>query len=63
MFRNTDYEIVCLKDLDIIHDVIEDGNNPTENALKKAREYQSISNVITISEDSGLYLEGLEGEI
>lgn len=60
MFRNTDYEIVCLKDLDIIHDVIEDGNNPTENALKKAREYQSISNIITISEDSGLYLEGLE---
>lgn len=60
MFRNTDYEIVCLKDLDIIHDVIEDGNNPTENALKKAREYQQISNMITISDDTGLYLEGLE---
>ena len=60
MFKNTNYEIVSLKDLDITHEVIEDGNNPTENALKKARQYQSISNMVTISDDTGLYLEGLD---
>lgn len=40
----------------------EDGRSFTENALKKARVYARLYHVLTISDDSGLEVEALEGE-
>ncbi|MBL06973.1 MAG: non-canonical purine NTP pyrophosphatase, RdgB/HAM1 family [Chloroflexi bacterium] len=55
-------QILSLKDLDINIDVNEDGETFRENALKKAKEYYEISNIPTISEDSGLVVDFLNGE-
>ena len=54
-------QILSLKDLDINIDVNEDGETFRENALKKAKEYYEISNIPTISEDSGLVVDFLNG--
>ena len=55
-------EILSLKDLNIDIDVIEDGKTFRENALIKANEYYDISKIPTISEDSGLVIDYLNGE-
>ncbi len=62
MFKGTDYEVVSPKDLNIELQVVEDGKNPTQNAIKKAKEFQKISNMITLADDTGLYLEGLSDD-
>lgn len=55
-----DLEIVGLKDLDReIPRVLEDGNTPLENAVKKAREYYRSYHMPLFSCDSALYLEGI----
>ena len=55
-------EILSLKDLNIDIDVVEDGKTFRENALIKANEYYDISKIPTISEDSGLVIDYLNGE-
>lgn len=56
-------DIVTLNDLNIDVDVEENGKNPTENAIIKAKTYNNLSNIPTIALDEGLFLEGIPDEI
>ena len=53
----SEIEVVTPRMLGIEIDIIEDGNTPDENAIKKAREYYEASGLPTIAEDSGLYID------
>lgn len=57
VLRDIDFEVVGLKDVGIEIEVIEDGENPGENALKKARAYHQASGLPTFAADSALYLD------
>ena len=59
MLNSDDYELISLNDLNIDYDVEEIGNNSMEIAIKKVQEYNKLTNYITISEDTGLYFEGI----
>lgn len=50
-------EVITPKMLNINIEVNEDGINPTENAVKKAKAYYDVTNIPTIAEDSGLYID------
>ena len=52
-----DIELVNPKMLGISIDVVEDGKTAEENARKKAQAYYMATNIPTISEDSGLYID------
>ena len=54
-----DYEILSLNDVNINIDIIEDGNNYYENALKKAKKIFELTGIPTIADDSGLEILGL----
>ncbi len=56
------YEILDLNDLNINHEVEETGATFEENAVKKAKEYGELAKTITISDDSGLVVDALNGE-
>ena len=56
-----DYELVSLKDLNLKVEIIENGKNFKENALKKAREVFKITNMPSIADDSGLCIDSLRG--
>lgn len=51
--------VLTLKDLDIELDVVEDGKNPIDNALIKARAGFKETHMPTMGMDDSLYLEGL----
>ena len=53
----TDIEVVIPKMLDLNIDVVEDGNTPVENAIKKAQQYYDATHLPVIAEDSGLYID------
>lgn len=53
---------VSLKDMGISVEVEETGTTFLENALLKAKEIYKIANVPTISDDSGLMVDSLNGE-
>ncbi len=42
--------------------VIEDGKTIEENALKKAKEFQLYSKIPSLADDTGLFVEALNGE-
>ena len=52
-----DIELVNPKMLGISIDVVEDGMTAEENSRKKAEAYHAATNLPTISEDSGLYID------
>ena len=56
------FEIFTLNDLNISVDVEETGNTFEENAEIKATFYSKLSKMPTISEDSGLVIDSLNGE-
>ncbi|MFL2649374.1 MAG: RdgB/HAM1 family non-canonical purine NTP pyrophosphatase [SAR202 cluster bacterium] len=56
------FEIFTLNDLKINEDVEETGNTFEENAQIKATFYNQLSRMPTISEDSGLAIDSLNGE-
>jgi len=62
LLGNLPIELVSLKDLNIDHNVEENGKTFDENAIKKACEYSKLSGIITISEDGGLEIDALNGE-
>ncbi len=62
ILEGTDFEILSIKDGVDIPEVIEDGNTFEENSKKKALEIAKFTNMITISDDSGLCVEALNGE-
>lgn len=53
--------VISLSDLDSPPEVIEDGLTFRENALKKAREIAQYSGKLTLADDSGLVVDGLDG--
>lgn len=55
-------EVVIPSMLGININVVEDGNTPEENAIKKAKQYYEATNVPTIAEDSGLYIDEFSEE-
>tara|TARA_Y100000996_G_scaffold414724_1_gene406531 strand:- start:7801 stop:8403 length:603 start_codon:yes stop_codon:yes gene_type:complete len=61
-FLNEEFEILGLDDFEIKHEVEETGTTFKENAIKKAKEYGEIANIMTISDDSGLAVDILNGE-
>ena len=56
-----EHEIVCLKDLNIDTDIVEDGKTFEENAIIKAETICKMTNMITIADDSGLVVDYLGG--
>lgn len=55
-------KIYSLKDFGISVEVDEDGNTLEENALIKARKINSVMNISAIADDTGLFVEALNGE-
>ena len=62
VFRDENLKILTLNDVNINIDVIEDRDTLEGNALKKAKEIFLISKIPTISDDTGLFVEALNGE-
>lgn len=55
-------QVLTLKDLDLMIDIEENGKSAKENACIKAKTYYQYANMITISIDDSLYIEGLSEE-
>jgi len=64
IFRNlgSDIEPVSLKEVGITSDVEEDDDNLLANAKKKAKFYADVSGMITLADDTGLFIDALGGE-
>ncbi len=55
-------EMQTLKEANIDHETVEDGETFMENAIKKAREITEITGLPALADDSGLCVEALNGE-
>ena len=62
MLKDHDYELIGLDDLKLDYEAPEIGNDVKEIAVKKVSEYSKLADLITISEDTGLYFEGISDE-
>ena len=56
-----DLEVVTILDGMDIPDVVEDGDTFEENSRKKAKEIADYTGIVTISDDSGLCVDYLDG--
>jgi XTP/dITP diphosphohydrolase len=56
------FEILTLKDIGKNVDVIEDSDTLEGNALKKAKEFYEATGIPTIADDTGLFVDFLNGE-
>jgi len=54
-------EILSMKEMEIFHETVEDGETFLENAQKKAREIAEISGCVALADDSGLCVDALDG--
>lgn len=61
LLRPLGIEVLSLDDLPPIPEIIEDGNNFEENALKKARETSKYTGYTCLADDSGLVVDILKG--
>lgn len=60
--ENMNIEVISFLDEEInFPDVVEDGNTFEENSVKKALEIAKYTGMITVSDDSGLCVEALDG--
>lgn len=57
-----DAKIYSLSEIGISEDVEEDADNLTDNAKKKAEYYAEKSGMITLADDTGLFVDALGGE-
>jgi|WetSurMetagenome_2_1015567.scaffolds.fasta_scaffold136217_2 XTP/dITP diphosphohydrolase len=55
-------EVYSLGDMNITDDVEEDGETLFENATKKAKYFGEKSGIITLADDTGLFVDVLDGE-
>lgn len=55
-------ELLSLQDLAIDDDIKEDKDSLLENAKKKARYYGEKTNIPTLADDTGLFIDALNGE-
>ena len=61
---NLPFTFLSLKDFQLdSEEVIEDGETYQENAFKKASFFAQKTNLITLSDDSGIIVEALKGEL
>ncbi|MCF7741023.1 MAG: XTP/dITP diphosphatase [Candidatus Marinimicrobia bacterium] len=61
IFKESDFTFLTLDDFSDCPEVIEDGNNLFENALKKAKEISEFTGLPAISDDTGLEVDALDG--
>jgi XTP/dITP diphosphohydrolase len=59
---DSDIQLVSLKDVGITDDVEENEDNLLENAKKKAVFYGEKSGIMTLADDTGLFVDALNGE-
>ncbi|MCL2859560.1 MAG: hypothetical protein FWF46_03100 [Oscillospiraceae bacterium] len=57
IFKDLNYTFYGLSDLNVTYEVEENGTTPEENAIRKAKEYAKISNMLTIADDTGLFID------
>jgi len=62
VLNSKDVNILSLKDFPEIGEIIEDGKTLKDNALIKAREIYKITGLPSISDDTGLEVDALNGE-
>ncbi|EKD56753.1 MAG: hypothetical protein ACD_58C00103G0002 [uncultured bacterium] len=62
LFNDLPVKLVSLQDLNVNHEVEEDGQTFEENAIKKAKEYSALSCLPTIADDGGLEIDALGGQ-
>ena len=62
LFDNPDVVIFTLSEAGIVGDVVEDGKTLEENALKKARFAWKQTKKWSIADDTGLFIDALNGE-
>jgi len=60
-FINTGVKIYTLQDFPEIKEIIEDGNTLEENAFIKSRTVYNLTKIPTISDDTGLEVDALNG--
>jgi XTP/dITP diphosphohydrolase len=61
-FSNTSIKILTLQDFPEIKEIIEDGDTLEENAFIKSRTVFNFTKIPTISDDTGLEVDALNGE-
>ncbi len=61
LLADTCWQVVSLSNFEHLPTAVENGNSFTENALIKARYYHNQTGLLTLSEDSGLTVDALEG--
>lgn len=59
--RGSGFELLSLNDIGIIDDVEEDQDTLIENAKKKAKFYADKTGLISLADDTGLFVDALEG--
>lgn len=59
---NIDLKLLSLADLDINDEVEENNDNLLDNAKKKAEYYGEKSKILTLADDTGLFIDALNGE-
>ncbi len=59
---NPDIKLFSLQDLGIIDDIEEHSDNLLDNAKKKAEYYGEKSKMLTLADDTGLFIDALNGE-
>ena len=62
ILKDIDLEIITALDFPNLPEVIEDKDTIEENAIKKAAECADFTGLLTIADDTGLFVETLEGE-
>ena len=61
-FNNTNIKVYTLQDFPEIGDIIEDGDTLEENAFIKSRTVYNLTKIPTVSDDTGLFVDALNGE-
>ena len=61
IFADTGYNIISIKDLDGVPEIIEDGETFEDNAFIKADTLYNLFKIPTIADDSGLAVDQLDG--
>lgn len=62
ILKDLDIELLSTLDFPGIPDVIEDEDTLEGNAIKKAQENATLTNCFSIADDTGLFIEALNGE-
>ena len=63
ILKDLPIEVVSKDDVDLGHiDVVEDGISLSENSIKKAKVLSEYTNYMVMADDSGLFVDALNGE-